>query len=118
MVAKPKRDEAAPRGSSKDFTSTADIPLPKDPLERVIGQERAVELARIAARQRRHLLLVGPPGTGKSMIAQAIALHLELPKTEVLAGRNPENPDGPFIEGPTREEMEPATPRASPAARA
>ncbi len=97
------------------YASTAEIPLPKDPLQRVIGQERAVELARIAARQRRHLLLVGPPGTGKSMIAQAIALHLEPPKTEVLVVRNPENPDRPFIEVRTREEMEKANAAASAA---
>jgi len=88
------------------FETTAEIPLAKDPLQRVIGQERAVELARLCARQRRHLLLVGPPGTGKSMIAQALSLHLEAPKTEVLVVRNPENPDRPFIEVRTREEVE------------
>jgi ATP-dependent Lon protease len=90
----------------ESFSTTAEIPLSKDPLERVIGQGHAVEIARIAARQRRHLLLVGPPGTGKSMIAQALALHLEAPKTEILVVRNPENPDRPFIEVRTREEIE------------
>lgn len=65
------------------ISTTADIQIPKDPLARVIGQEEAVELARIAARQRRNLLLVGPPGTGKSMIAQALALHLPKPREEI-----------------------------------
>ena len=64
----------------RSIDSTADIEIPTDPLMRVIGQDEAVTLARIAAKQRRHLLLVGPPGTGKSMIAQALSLHLSAPK--------------------------------------
>ncbi|UCH89824.1 MAG: AAA family ATPase [Thermoplasmata archaeon] len=82
----------------KDIETTADIALPKDPLSRVIGQDEAIELARIVARQHRHLLLVGPPGTGKSMIAQALALHLPQPKEEVQIVHNPENPERPFVE--------------------
>ena len=80
------------------LTSTADIAIPKDPLDRVQGQEEAIELARIAARQRRHLLLVGPPGTGKSMIARAISMQLQPPKTEVRVANNPENPERPFLQ--------------------
>jgi len=78
--------------------STAEIEIPVDPLARVIGQEEAVNLARIAGRQRRHLLLVGPPGTGKSMIAQALALHLPPPEEEVRIVHNPENPERPLVE--------------------
>jgi ATP-dependent Lon protease len=89
----------------RSISSTADILIPKDPLRRVIGQEEAVELARIAARQRRHLLLVGPPGTGKSMIAQALALHLPRPKEEVRVVHNPENPERPFIEVKREDEV-------------
>src|SRR5207247_4736040 len=51
-----------------DFETTAEIAIPDDPLKRVVGQDEAVKLARIAANQRRHFLLVGPPGTGKSLI--------------------------------------------------
>ena len=79
------------------LTSTADIEIPKDPIDRVLGQEEAIALAKIAARQRRHLLLVGPPGTGKSMIARAISLQLPKPKTEVRVANNPENPERPFL---------------------
>ncbi|HXZ24376.1 MAG TPA: ATP-binding protein [Methanomassiliicoccales archaeon] len=86
-------------------STTADIEIPQDPLERVIGQDEAVELARIAASQRRHLLLVGPPGTGKSMIAQALALHLTRPTEEVRVVHNPENPERPLVEVKKEDEV-------------
>ncbi len=86
--------------------STKDIKIPSDPLERVIGQDNAIEIARTAAKQRRHLLLVGPPGTGKSMVAQAIALHLPRPTEEVQIVQNPENPERPFVQIKTVKEIE------------
>ena len=89
----------------KDITSTAEVAIPSDPLERVVGQEEAVEIAKIAARQHRNLLLVGPPGTGKSMIALALSLYLPLPETEIQVVHNPENPERPFVETRTRDEV-------------
>ena len=91
--------------SLDEVETTSDIPIPSDPLQRVIGQERAVEIARIAAYQHRHLLLVGPPGIGKSMTAQALALHLDRPATEIRVVHNPENPERPSIEVVRREEV-------------
>ncbi len=91
-----------------DIQSTRDVAIPKDPLARVVGQDEAVEVARLAARQRRHLLLVGPPGIGKSMIAQALALHLPPPRTEVQVVHNPENPERPFVEVKTARDVEAA----------
>ena len=82
----------------KGLKSTEEIAIPADPLERVLGQEEAIELAKVAAKQRRHLLLVGPPGTGKSMIAQAISLHLPKPTNEIRVVKNPENPERPILE--------------------
>lgn len=89
----------------RSISTTADILIPKDPLARVIGQDEAVELARIAARQRRNLLLVGPPGTGKSMIAQALALHLPQPREEVRVVHNPESPERPLVEVKREDEV-------------
>lgn len=89
----------------RSITTTADIAIPMDPLKRVIGQDEAVELARIAAKQRRHLLLVGPPGTGKSMIAQALALYLPKPREEIRIVHNPENPERPLVEVKREDEI-------------
>jgi ATP-dependent Lon protease len=88
-----------------EFETTADIEIPNDPLSRVIGQEEAIELARIVANQKRHLLIVGPPGTGKSMIAQALSLHLRNPREEIQIIHNPENPERPFVEVKHRDEV-------------
>ncbi|HRR67616.1 MAG TPA: ATP-binding protein, partial [Methanomassiliicoccales archaeon] len=92
-------------GDWRSVECTSEVVIPGDPLQRVIGQEEAVTLARIAAKQRRHLLLVGPPGTGKSMIAQALALHLARPTQEIRVVHNPENPERPLVEVKGAEEV-------------
>ena len=89
-----------------DITTTKDIIIPKDPLERVIGHDDIIKFVKIAAKQRRNLLLVGPPGIGKSLIAQAISFHLSDPNEEITVVNNPERPERPFVEIKTRKEME------------
>lgn len=90
------------------FDTTADIKIPSDPFERIIGQEEAVRIAKLIAKQRRHLLLVGLPGTGKSMIAQAISSTLPKPNQEICILHNPQQPERPLVEirnaGQTKEE--------------
>ncbi|MFA5105653.1 MAG: ATP-binding protein [Candidatus Micrarchaeia archaeon] len=78
--------------------TTAQLPQAASPLEQIIGQDEAVRIARVAAKQKRHLLLVGPPGTGKSMIAQAIASIIPKPAQEIVLVHNPQEPQKPIVE--------------------
>lgn len=88
------------------YGSTADVKIPTDPFEKIIGQDEVVEIARMIPIQRRHLLVVGAPGTGKSMIAQAIAGVMPKPKYEISVIQNPQNSERPIIEIRTAEQIE------------
>jgi len=80
------------------FTTTADIKIPEKLSDQVIGQDSAVEVVRKAAEQKRHVMLIGEPGTGKSMLAKSMTEYL--PKDEmqdVIAYHNAEDPNEPRI---------------------
>ncbi len=75
-----------------------DIEVPEKLIDQVIGQDHAVAVAQKASQQKRNLLLIGDPGTGKSMIAKAMKEMLPPTKLkDILAYHNPADPNNPRI---------------------
>ncbi len=98
----PKKDSELkdPREWVKDLDieSTEDIAVPKMLVDQVIGQKQGVEIVRKAAEQKRHVMLIGDPGTGKSMLAKSMSELL--PKEElqdVLVYHNHEDNNEPRV---------------------
>ena len=80
------------------FNTTADIKVPKNIVGQVIGQDKAVEIVKKAAGQRRNVLLIGEPGTGKSMLGLALAELLPKEKlVDIIAFPNPNDENAPLI---------------------
>lgn len=77
---------------------TAKIKIPKHLVDQVIGQDEAVEVIKKASNQQRHVMLIGDPGTGKSMLARSMTELLPKGELEdVIAYHNPEDPNNPKI---------------------
>ncbi len=81
-----------------DFKTTADLKVSEKIIGQVIGQHEAVEVIKKAAQQRRHVLLIGEPGTGKSMLGLALAELLPKEKlVDIIAFPNPHDENQPII---------------------
>ncbi len=96
---------------SDKIATTKNIKIPEGIVDQVMGQDEAVRIIKKAALQRRHVFLIGEPGTGKSMLGMALAELL--PKSDlkdILAYPNLNDENNPYIKtlnaGKGREEAQ------------
>jgi Lon-like ATP-dependent protease len=83
---------------SKGINTTNDIKIPEKLVDQVIGQDQGVEVIKRAAKQKRHVILIGEPGTGKSMLAQSMTDFIPKEELEdILVFHNPDDPNRPKI---------------------
>ncbi|USN45289.1 MAG: ATP-dependent protease LonB [Candidatus Woesearchaeota archaeon] len=81
-----------------EFRTTQTITVSKRIADQVVGQEHALNVINKAAIQGRHVLLIGEPGTGKSMLGLALAELMRKEKLlDVLSFHNPNDENGPLI---------------------
>ena len=81
-----------------DVETTEEIEVPDRLVDQVIGQDHARDIVKKAAKQRRHVMMIGSPGTGKSMLAKAMSQLL--PKEDlqdVLVYHNPDDGNEPKV---------------------
>jgi len=81
-----------------EIGSTEEIDIPDRLVDQVIGQDHARDVVLKAAKQRRHVMMIGTPGTGKSMLAKAMSELL--PKEDlqdVLVYHNPDDGNEPKV---------------------
>ncbi|MFP8952698.1 ATP-dependent protease LonB [Natrialbaceae archaeon A-arb3/5] len=78
--------------------STDDIEVPDRLVDQVIGQDEARDIIIKAAKQRRHVMMIGSPGTGKSMLAKAMSQLLpQEDLQDVLVYHNPDDGNAPKV---------------------
>src|SRR3989344_3224618 len=77
---------------------TASIDTSAAIIGQVIGQDAAVDIIKTAASQRRHVLLIGEPGTGKSMLGLGLAELLPKEKlVDIVCFPNPNDENTPLV---------------------
>ncbi|HIP15723.1 MAG TPA: ATP-dependent protease LonB [Methanothermococcus okinawensis] len=103
------------------FKTTEELPEPSSRLiDQIIGQDEALNIVLSAVKNKRHVILLGDPGVGKSMIVKAVGELIEKSPSDdftpytIIAKPNLKNPEKPIvelIEGSYKEDIEDIKPK-------
>jgi Lon-like ATP-dependent protease len=78
--------------------TSGEINVPDRLVDQVIGQDHARDIILKAAKQRRHVMMIGSPGTGKSMLAKAMSQLLPREELQdILVYHNPDDGNEPKV---------------------
>ncbi len=81
-----------------EYKTTAEIKVPKNISEQILGQDEGLKIISKAAKQRRNVLLIGEPGTGKGLLGKALAEQLTTTKlVDILCFPNEQDENNPLI---------------------
>lgn len=104
---------------SIEFKTTDELPEPSPRLiDQIIGQDEALKIVLSAVKNKRHALLLGDPGVGKSMMVKAVGDLVEKSVSDfspytLIAKPNLKNSEKPIVElveGEYKEEVETTKP--------
>lgn len=81
-----------------EIDTTADLKVPDKLVDQVIGQERARRIIKKAANQHRHVMMIGSPGTGKSMLAKSMTEIMPSEElSDILVYPNEKDDNNPVV---------------------
>jgi len=86
------------KNKNLNYKTTKDIKISSNTYDQIIGQDEGLEIIKKVAKQRRHVLLIGEPGTGKSLLGQSLAELLPNERIpDVICLDNPEDDNTPKV---------------------
>jgi lon-related putative ATP-dependent protease len=81
-----------------NIESTEDIFLSDGPFDNIIGQKQAVAVIQQAVKARRHILLIGQPGTGKSLLAKTALTQIPKYEFSLISCNNIQDTNKPYVQ--------------------